>query len=70
MPTGPLRQRPNGRFLTLTQAAEEYGIDKQRIRKWLYEGRLRRLDSAIVGRTVHLSRPDFEKFIEDNVVNS
>ena len=67
---GRWRSRPNGKFLTAKQAAQEYGLDYQRIIAWINEGRLRRIDPEIVGRSYHISRAELDQFIADHMVQS
>jgi hypothetical protein len=61
-----VRPRPNGKFLTLRDAEKEYGIAYARLREWIMEGKLPRLNSNVVGRALIVSRESLDRFLSAN----
>jgi hypothetical protein len=60
------KSRPNGKFLTLRQAEQEYALPYHRLYRWVEGGQLPRLNRAISGCSIYIKRADLDAFLELN----
>ena len=61
------KPRPNGKFLTLRQAEQEYALPYHRLYRWVERGELPRLNTDITGCSIYIRRADLDAFLESNM---
>jgi excisionase family DNA binding protein len=61
------KARPQGKFIALGDAANEYGIPYATLYRWIDRGLLPRLSEDVVGRAIRIRRADLDAFLDSNM---
>jgi excisionase family DNA binding protein len=61
------KARPQGKYIALGDAANEYGIPYATLYRWVDRGLIARLTEDVVGRAIRIRRADLDAFLDTNM---
>ena len=59
-----------GRFISLRDAENEYGISYARLYRWVESGLLPRISQDVIGQSILVKREDLDRFLDQNMTGA
>ena len=59
-----------GRFISLRDAENEYGISYARLYRWVESGLLPRISQDVIGQSILVKREDLDRFLDHNMTGA